>query len=245
VLRRELGRPRWSFEMVALGTVTDCYQPAEGRYRLTRACLEALCDAANPIGLVTKSTLVLRDLDVLATLARHAKVRVFFTVTTLDLSLWRSLEPGTASPYKRLEVMRTLVRAGVPAGVLLAPILPGITDSAASIEAVAAAADAYDAAFFGTSALRLRPAVRPAFYEFVAGEFPSLLPRYERAYLGANAPAEYLTALDERVAKIRAAYGFAGNTLRTRYLAPERAGHTVLAEADRPRRVGPQLALPL
>jgi DNA repair photolyase len=136
VLRRELGRPSWGFETVALGTVTDCYQPAEGRFRITRAALEALRDVANPLGMVTKSPLVLRDLDVLADLARQAKVRIFFTITTVDLGLWRTLEPGTANPFKRLEVMRRLNEAGVPAGVLLAPILPGITDSVASLDAV-------------------------------------------------------------------------------------------------------------
>src|SRR3954453_6182074 len=157
VLRRELGRPRWAFEMVALGTVTDCYQPAEGRFRITRAALEALRDVANPLGMVTKSPLVVRDVDVLAALAHQAKVRIFFTITTVDLSLWRTLEPGTANPFKRLEGMRRLNEAGVTAGVLIAPILPGITDTITSLEGVAKAASEYGAAFLGTSALRLKP----------------------------------------------------------------------------------------
>jgi len=178
VLRRELGRPRWSFETVALGTVTDCYQPAEGRYRITRAALQALLEVANPLGMVTKSPLVLRDLDILAPLARLAKVRVFFTITTVDLDLWRRLEPGTANPFKRLEVMRRLNEAGVPAGVLLAPILPGITDSTASLTAVAEAAADHNAAFLGTSTLRLAPVVKQEYLEFVDGAYPDLLPRY-------------------------------------------------------------------
>jgi DNA repair photolyase len=112
-------------EQVAIGTATDAYQPCEGRYRLTRRCLEALLERRNPIGVVTKSTLILRDLDLLADLARVADVRVWFTVTTLDPALWRSVEPGTPPPAQRLAVLRRLVEAGVPAGVLMAPVLPG------------------------------------------------------------------------------------------------------------------------
>jgi len=242
VLRRELGRPRWSFEMVAIGTATDCYQPAEGRFRITRAALEALRDVANPLGMVTKSPLVLRDLDVLAPLARLAKVRIFFTITTVDLSLSRTLEPGTANPFKRLEVMRRLNEAGVPAGVLLAPILPGITDSMASLEAVAEAAADHGAAFFGTSVLRLAPVVKREYLGFVDDRYPDLLPRYERAYIGTNAPREYQQALDERVERIRSRYGFAEDSMRKSGLSqPEIAS----APAPAFRRVGPQLLLPI
>src|SRR4051794_23782057 len=235
VLRRELGRPRWSYEMVALGTVTDCYQPAEGRFRVTRGALEALRDVANPVGLVTKSPLVLRDLDVLADLAKVAKVRIFFTITTVDLSLWRTLEPGTANPFKRLDVMRRLIEAGVPAGVLLAPVLPAITDSVASIEAVAQAAAEYGALWFGSSALRLRPFVREHYLAFLDETFPDLLPRYERAYLGTNAPKAYQDSLAARVERIRARHGFAEDSMRLRRLTPEPAAPA------RPR----QIALPL
>jgi DNA repair photolyase len=244
VLRRELGRPRWTFETVALGTVTDCYQPAEGRYRITRATLEALRDVANPLGLVTKSPLVLRDLDILASLARVARVRIFFTVTTVDLDLWRTLEPGTASPFKRLEVMRRLNAAGVRAGVLLAPILPGITDSTASLEAVAQAAYEYGAAFLGTSTLRLAPVVKQEYLGFVNVRYPSLLPRYERAYLGTNAPGPYQRALDERVERIRERYGFLADSMRAGKVVPL-ANPSVAAAEPVVRRVGPQLMLPV
>src|SRR3954451_9423088 len=184
VLRRQLARRSWRGETVAIGTSTDAYQPAEGRFRLTRRALEAFRDFQNPIGMVTKSPMVFRDLDVLADLARLARVRIFFTVTTVDLSLWRTLEPGTANPFKRLEVMRRLNEAGVPAGVLLAPILPGITDSTASLEAVAEAAAEYQAAFLGASTLRLAPVVKEQYLGWVDGAYPELLPRYERAYFG-------------------------------------------------------------
>jgi DNA repair photolyase len=242
VLRRELGRPRWPFETVALGTVTDCYQPAEGRYRITRAALEALRDVANPVGMVTKSPLVLRDLDILADLAKVARVRVFFTITTVDLELWRRLEPGTASPFNRLTVMKRLNAAGVRAGVLLAPILPGITDSTASLDAVARAAAEHDAAFLGTSSLRLAPIVKEQYLGFVNAEFPELVERYERAYFGPNAPREYQQALDERVERVRSRYGFVADSMRQSALSrPEDA------EPRDPvvRRVGPQLLLPM
>src|SRR3712207_1856783 len=124
VLERELARPSWRGEQVALGTATDAYQPAEGRFRITRRVIEALLKRRNPMSLVTKSPLVLRDRDLLADLAAVAKVRVFFTITTMDRALWRRIEPGTAPPLKRLHVLRLLNEAGVPAGVLLAPILP-------------------------------------------------------------------------------------------------------------------------
>jgi DNA repair photolyase len=192
--------------------------------------------------MVTKSPMVLRDLDILAPLAQVAKVRIFFTVTTVDLSLWRTLEPGTANPFKRLEVMRRLNAAGVPAGVLLAPILPGITDSTSSLEAVAEAAAEHDAAFLGTSTLRLAPVVKEEYLGFVNEKYPDLLPRYERAYPGTNAPQEYQRALDERVERIRARYGFAEDSMRKSALSPPDA-----APPASPifRRVGPQLLLPM
>jgi DNA repair photolyase len=243
VLRRELGRPSWKFETVALGTVTDCYQPAEGRFRITRAVLDALRDVANPLGMVTKSPLVLRDLEILAQLARIAKVRVFFTVTTVDLDLWRRLEPGTASPFKRLDVMRRLNAAGVRSGVLLAPILPGITDSATSLDAVAQAAAEHGAAFLGTSTLRLAPVVKEQYLGFVNRQYPDLVARYERAYFGSNAPQAYQRALDERVDRIRARYGFISDSMRQGEAAPP--PDTVASKAPAFQRVGPQLLLPM
>lgn len=239
VLRRELARPSWRFEQVALGTATDAYQPAEGHYRITRGALVALRDYANPVGMVTKSPLVLRDLDVLAELARVAKARVFFTITTMDQTLWRQLEPGTANPVKRLHVMRLLNQAGVPSGVLLAPIVPRITDSSESIEAVAAAAAEHGARFLGHSTLRLAPVVKEHFLGFVGAEFPDLLHRYERAYPGAYPPRTYTTALNARVERIRARYGFAEDSMR---------GYEREMKVEAPRampRRGRQLLLPL
>jgi DNA repair photolyase len=237
VLRRELDRPNWRHESIALGTATDVYQPAEGRFRLTRRSLEVLREACNPIQMVTKSPLVIRDLDILADLSRIADARVFFTITTVDLSLWRELEPGTANPFKRLAAMRRLVDAGVPSGVLHAPILPGITDSAESIEAVTRAARDHGAMFFGASTLRLDPTVREHYLDFVGRSYPMLLEKYQRAYVGRHAPPAYRAKLAERLARIRTSTGLAENGMRDRYSPPP--GAATIA----PRR-GRQLMLP-
>jgi DNA repair photolyase len=214
VLRQELARPAWRGESIVLGTATDPYQPAEGRFRLARGTIEALLRHANPFSMLTKSPLVFRDLDVLAELARLADVRVYFSITTVDLDLWRVVEPGTASPFKRLQARRALREAGVPAGVLMAPVMPGLTDSIDSIEAVASAAYEHKALFFGAAALRLMPTVKEHYLDFVANEFPDLLERYKRAYPGVHAPHEYQAALNERVKRIRTRFSFRHDEVR-------------------------------
>lgn len=234
VLARELQRPGLQGEHITVGTATDPYQPVEGRYRLTRGALSLLRDHANPISLLTKSPMIVRDVDLLAELAQVASAEVFFSITTVDLDLWRTVEPGTANPFHRLRAMRTLREAGVPAGVMMAPILPGLTDSAASIEAVAAAARDHQAASFSATALRLAPHVKEFYLGFVRDEYPDLLPRYQRAYPGAYAPPEYRDKLDERIQRIRAQYGFSGDPLGRGASDP----YT-------PARRGKQLALPL
>ena len=132
VLRRELARPSWRGEGIAIGAATDPYQPAEGRYRLTRGCLEALAAAANPFGLITRGPLIVRDIDVLAEAARRAEVSVMFSVPTLDEEVWRRTEPGTAPPRQRLRALSRLVDAGIRASVGMAPILPGVSDRPSS-----------------------------------------------------------------------------------------------------------------
>ncbi len=209
VLRTELTRPSWSRDQVAIGTATDPYQPVEGQLQLTRRALEVFRDCRNPLSVVTKSTLIVRDLDLLAGLARSTRVKVYLTVTTLDRDLWRQIEPGTPPPEKRLAVVERLAAAGVPCGVFMSPVLPGITDSAASIEAVAAAAAAHGATSFHAGVLRLAPLVKEHYFGFLSRAFPDLLPRYARAYPGVNAPAAYAQAIEARVEAIRARYGFA------------------------------------
>ncbi|MDP9357775.1 MAG: radical SAM protein [Chloroflexota bacterium] len=214
VLRKELSRSSWAGERVAIGTATDPYQPCEGRYRLTRLALEVLGDHRNPLSIVTKSTLILRDRDLLADLAHLTDITVFFTVTTLDPAVWRAVEPGTPPPLQRLRVMRRLVEAGVPCGVFLAPILPSISDSAESIEAVALAAREHGAATFGTSVLRLAPLVKEHYFGFIQETYPELLPRYQRAYFGAHAPRNYLVGLEARISRIRSRHGFEEDEMR-------------------------------
>ena len=241
VLRQEVGRRAWTRQRVAIGTATDAYQPCEGRYRLTRRCLEALRDFATPVSIVTKSTLILRDRDLLAELAQGPGATVYFTITTLDPNLWRVIEPGTPSPHKRLEVLRRLSEAGIPCGVFLAPILPGITDTAEAIAAVAAAAKAHGAASFGSGVLRLAPEVKEHYFGFIASSFPDLLPRYERAYAGTNSAADYQAAIERRLARVRKHYGFAEDAMQSRRVA---AASSMQIAA--PESVGPgQLALPL
>ncbi|MGH2562572.1 MAG: radical SAM protein [Thermomicrobiales bacterium] len=243
VLRRELARPSWSGEYVAIGTATDAYQPAEGRFRITRRSLEALLAYRNPVGIVTKSTLILRDADLLAELARLTKVRVYFTVTTLDTELWRLIEPGTPPPLQRLAVLRRLVDAGVPCGVLMAPVLPGITDAIESIEAVAAAATDHGASYFGTSALRLAPLVKEHFFQFVESALPAMLPRYQRGYVGPNAPTAYIEKLTARVEDVRARYDFGEDSMRKRL--PGSAEAIEAGKASRNQSQPRQLALTL
>jgi DNA repair photolyase len=231
VLAQELRRPSLQGEHLTLGTATDPYQPVEGRYKLTRGALTLLCQHRNPVSLLTKSPMIVRDVDILADLARGPGATVFFSITTVDLDLWRTVEPGTANPFHRLRAMRTLRQAGVPAGVFMAPVLPGLTDSAASIEALAAAAREHDAAHFSATPLRLAPHVKEFYMGFVEQSYPELLDRYQRAYPGVYAPAPYRDKLDERVQRIRAQYGFAGHGLRQ---DPNAAAGTTRADGQLP-----------
>jgi DNA repair photolyase len=191
VLRRELARARWEHEPVAIGAATDPYQPAEGRYRLTRGCIEALAEASNPFSVITRGPLIVRDFDVLADAARRASVSVTFSIPTLDEDVWRRTEPGTAHPRQRLRALRALVEAGVRAGVGMAPILPGISDRPEQLAEVVRAAREAGACGVWSNLLFLRPGTREHFLDAVARDYPEQLERYERlyarrAYLGAE-----------------------------------------------------------
>ena len=191
VLRRELARASWAHELVAIGAATDPYQPAEGRYRLTRACLEALRDAANPFSIITRGPMIVRDLDVLVEAALRADVSVTFSLPTLDEDVWKRTEPSTAHPRQRLRALRTLVAAGVKTNVGMAPILPGISDRPEQLREVVRAARAAGATGIWANLLFLRPGTREHFLAHLAEDWPEQLALYERlyadrAYLGAD-----------------------------------------------------------
>jgi DNA repair photolyase len=182
VLRHELSRPSWKRDHVAVGAATDPYQPCEGRYRLTRACLEAFAHHRNPFSIITRGPMILRDLDVLQDASRAAAVDVNLSIPTLDERIWSTTEPGTSHPRARLRVLRELVRGGVRAGVGIAPVLPGLTDDPEKMRAIVVAARDAGATHLWCSTLYLTPGLREHFLENLARDWPEQLPRYERLY---------------------------------------------------------------
>jgi DNA repair photolyase len=209
VLGRELARASWQREEVALGTATDPYQPAEGRFRLTRACIEVLASSGTPFSIVTRGPLVVRDLDVLAAAAREVSVAVYVSLPTLDERVWRTTEPGTAPPSSRLRAIRSLAEAGIEVGVGMAPILPGLSDSPEQLRATVAAARGAGAGSIWASVVHLRPGVREHFLDALARDWPEQVEHYEalfanRAYL----PAAITSAITEpaRLARVSTRY---------------------------------------
>ncbi|MGI8420758.1 MAG: radical SAM protein [Gaiellaceae bacterium] len=182
VLRRELARPSWQCESVTIGAATDPYQPAEGRYRLTRGCIEALAGSRTPLGIITRGPLIVRDLDVLQEAAVRGGASVTFSIPTLDLEVWRRTEPGTAPPRQRLRALRELVGAGVKASVGMAPILPGISDRPEQLAEVVRAAREAGAVGIWAGLLHLKPGTREHFLACLARDWPEQLPRYESLY---------------------------------------------------------------
>jgi DNA repair photolyase len=184
VLRRELARPSWEGDGVAVGAATDPYQPAEGKYRLTRGCIEAFAEASNPFSLITRGPMIVRDLDVLAEAARRAKVSITFSIPTLDEEVWRKTEPSTAHPRQRLRAVKELVDAGIKVGVGMAPILPGISDKPEQLREVVKAAREAGATGIWTNVLFLRPGTREHFLEHLAEDWPEQLEHYLELYNG-------------------------------------------------------------
>jgi DNA repair photolyase len=182
VLRRELARPSWAREIIAIGAATDPYQPAEGRYKLTRACLEVLADAANPIRIITRGPMIVRDIDVLARAASRASVAVTFSVPTLDHEIWQRTEPGTAPPHQRLRALKQLVDAGIKASVGMAPIIPGLSDKPELMADVVRAAREAGATGVWANLLYLKPGTKEHFLTALERDWPELLPEYEQLY---------------------------------------------------------------
>ena len=182
VLRRELGRRSWQRELVAFGSATDPYQPAEGRYRLTRGCIEALMDFDTPLSLITRGPMVVRDIDLLATAARASGATVTLSIPTLDDRIWRATEPETAHPRQRLRALARLRAAGIPAGVGMAPLLPGLSDDPSLVAAVVRAARDAGATHLWWNVLNLKPGTKEYFIDALAREWPEELGRYEAMY---------------------------------------------------------------
>jgi DNA repair photolyase len=208
VLRRELARASWKHEAVAVGAATDPYQPAEGRYRLTRACVEAFAEAASPFAIITRGPLIVRDVDVLAAAARRADVSVTFSVPTLDDEIWRRTEPGTSPPRQRLRALSVLVEAGIDARVGMAPILPGLSDRPELLADVVREARAAGATGIWANLLYLRPGTREHFLTALERDWPDLLPEYERLYRrGAYLPRRETDPVRERVRALARTHG--------------------------------------
>jgi DNA repair photolyase len=200
VLARELARPSWQREEVALGTATDPYQPAEGRFGLTRACIVELARSDTPFSIVTRGPLVVRDLDVLQAAAERVELSVNVSLPTLDERVWRTTEPGTAPPRSRLEVIRRLSGGGINVNVGVAPILPGLSDGPGMLEEVVRAAKEAGARTVWANVVYLQPATRAHFLAALAEDWPDEVERYEQLFAGrAYLPTTVAEPIRERV----------------------------------------------
>jgi DNA repair photolyase len=201
VLRRELTRPTWRGDPVAMGTNTDPYQRCEGRYRLLPGIIDALADGLTPFSILTKGTLITRDIDRLVEASSRVDVRCALTVGMLDEDLWRAAEPGTPAPRARLDAVRRLNDAGVATGVMVAPIMPGMNDDRDQLAALVDACAAAGAAHITPIVLHLRPGVRELFWPWLERYRPDLVERYAALYRGASATASYRRAIESFVAE--------------------------------------------
>ncbi|HET6215013.1 MAG TPA: intein-containing Rv2578c family radical SAM protein [Micromonosporaceae bacterium] len=222
LLRKELAAPRWQGNSIAMGTNVDCYQRAEGRYRLMRDIISALRDFANPFSILTKGTLITRDLDLLTQAATAAQVGISLSIGFVDEELWRSVEPGTPSPRRRLDAVRQFADAGFAVNVLMAPILPGLTDTDESIDATVRAIAAAGAAGVVPISLHLRRGAREWYKTWLRREHPELLPLYRELY----GPRAYLASAYQREVSARVGlaarrHGLRGSSAREARQAPE------------------------
>ena len=239
-LRAELASPRWPGEHIAMGTNTDPYQRCEGRYHLTRGIVGVLGAAANPFSILTKSTLILRDLDVLTESAARTSVRANLSIGTLDETVWRATEPGTPHPRRRVEAVARLNAAGIDCGVLVAPVLPGISDGPDQLAEVVDACVAAGAVSVTALPLHLRSGVREHFLAWLRSNRPDLVAEYERRYRRAYLPAGEQEAVVGEVRRLVAA-------ARARHGVPERPPRraTPASPPPEPPAAADQLALGL
>ena len=233
-LRSEVSGPSWQRELVALGTATDPYQPIEGKYALSRRCLEVLLASGTPVGIVTKGPLIVRDADLLAELARRSLCRVYFSVPTVDEAAWAQLEPGTAHPLQRLRALRSLRDAGVDAGVLVAPVVPRFTSQPAKLAATVAAVAAHGAAFIGMQVMHLEGGSRDHFFQFLRKTAPDLVEDFERLYTGKHVPPAYAAQVGAIMADLERRHGISPRS-PAEQRTPLRDGATRNAVPDQPR----------
>jgi len=210
VLRRELAAPRWGGEMIAMGTATDPYQHCEGRYKLMRGILRALADFRNPLSILTKSTMIVRDLDLFRELDEVASLSVSMSVGTLDEEVRRVIEPGTPPGHRRLEILARFAEAGIRTGVLVAPILPGLTDDEEHLDEVLAACAEAGVGYASPIVLHVRSSIREHFMPWMQRTYPWLYPRYVELYgKRAYAPKSYQQDVAERFDRLRLRHGLA------------------------------------
>jgi DNA repair photolyase len=230
VLRRELASPRWTGDHIAMGTATDPYQHCEGRYKLTRGIIEVLGDFQNPLSMLTKSTMILRDLDLYERLNKVAPLTISMSVGMLDERIRRVVEPGTPPGRRRLEILARLAEAGIRTGVLVAPILPGLTDDDEHLEEVLVACAEAGVDYASPIVLHVRSSIREHFMPWMQEHYPWLYPRYVELYGGrAYAPKAYQTDVSERFARLRDKHGVGASGHRRPDPKPEPRGQLTLA----------------
>jgi DNA repair photolyase len=236
LLRRKLGSPRWQGEHIAMGTNVDCYQRAEGRYRLMPGIISALRDAANPFSILTKGTLILRDIDLLASAAEVTEVGLNVSCGFTDSALWRSVEPGTPAPERRLETCATLNDRGLACGVLMGPVLPYLTDSPAQLEETVQQIAAAGAVHVTPIVLHLRPGAREWYLRWLRWAHPELVAKYEELYgRGSYAPKAYQERIAGQVRELAASYGIDRRRRRGRARTAGRGTAKVPRDAGKER----------
>ena len=207
VLRRELDKPSWAKENIGFGTATDPYQPIEGTYKISRGVLEALRDAATPVGIVTKGPMIVRDADILQDLSKRTTCRVHISIPTVDEDAWEKLEPGVAHPNQRLRAVRELVDAGIDCGVLMAPIVPGFSTQPAKLERTIKAIADSGARSVGAMVMHLEGGTRDHFMAMLQREYPEMVAKYSQLYASKYVPKDYDRRVQEVVSLMRERYG--------------------------------------
>ena len=244
LVRKELAAPRWRGEHIAMGTNVDCYQRAEGRYQLMPGILAALRDAANPFSILTKGTLILRDLELICEAAEVTDVGLAVSVGCADTGLWRQLEPGTPSPQRRLEVCAAFTAAGLPCAVLMGPVVPFLSDSPAQLENTVRQIAQAGAASVTPIVLHLRTGAREWFFRWLGEAHPDLVHRYRALYSrGAYAPAAYQKQVTEQVRELARRYGVGRGAPSGRRRRPERFAPPIERTADLHTAAPQQLTL--